>query len=196
MQLEKIYKRSFFGKRYKLSWRAPHVVDAIESALDFKSVIDCGAAVGDLVNEFDKRGYRAMGIEGSTHAGEFLECREELMLFLDLAELFPRILAQFDLCICFEVLEHIDPEFADVLVLNLVALSNSILVSAAPPGQGGHHHVNCQLPEYWEKKFGVHGYRRNIGIEQNVKHGLFPWRHKPGIKAYYQNLLYFHLDER
>ena len=28
----------------------------------------------------------------------------------------------------------------------------------ALPGQGGHHHVNCQPPEYWIEKMARRGY--------------------------------------
>src|SRR6185437_16419734 len=34
-----------------------------------------------------------------------------------------------------------------------------VLFSAAIPGQGGHHHVNEQFPDYWSAHFARHGFR-------------------------------------
>jgi hypothetical protein len=31
-------------------------------------------------------------------------------------------------------------------------------MSAAPPGQGGHHHVNCKDKKYWIEKFEQYGF--------------------------------------
>jgi hypothetical protein len=33
-----------------------------------------------------------------------------------------------------------------------------ILMTHATPGQGGHHHVNCQPQEYWVETLGGYGY--------------------------------------
>lgn len=61
------------------------------------------------------------------------------------------------LVICTEVAEHLAPEHADHLVKLLCSAMCPIVFTAAPPGQGGHHHVNCQESGYWVDKFNNHG---------------------------------------
>jgi hypothetical protein len=187
--LEDIYKASFFKNRHKLHWRAEHVCRAISITLGPDSVVDVGCATGDLVECFNNSGVKAYGIEGSSNAEPFLTCGNHIF-FLDVRKKL-NLDERFDLCICFEVAEHIEKEYSDQFVDNLVSLSDKILISAAPPGQGGHYHVNCQPYEYWEDKFRTRGYNSIEAIADMVKKELYPWRKKPGIKAYFNNLLYF-----
>lgn len=190
IDLEKAYNRSFFGRRYKFNWRAPIVCGAIRDVLSPSSVIDVGCATGDLVAEFIAMGLDAYGMEGSKACLPFLECNAGRIFFMDLRQPIS-LTGRYNLAICLEVAEHIELEFAHQFVQNLVQLSDEVLMSAAPPGQGGHHHVNCQPPAYWQSKFMIHSYRRMVRVEEQIKELLAPWQKKPGIKAYYQNLLYF-----
>lgn len=64
----------------------------------------------------------------------------------------------YDVCLCLEVAEHINPELADLFVQKLVRTAPTIIFSAALPGQGGHGHINCQPREYWAHKFGCCNY--------------------------------------
>ncbi len=191
--LNNIYKQSFFGKRFRLSWRAPILCGAILKELPSKSVIDVGCAVGDLVKGFMELGVDAYGLEGASGCLPFLECPRDRVFIHDLRLLaYPNVVTRrFDLVTCFEVAEHIEPEWAIMFVRNVTDMSSRILASFAPPGQGGHYHVNCQPMSYWEKLFGVFGFVRDASVEECVKTRIRRWDAKPGIKAIYQNLGYF-----
>lgn len=65
---------------------------------------------------------------------------------------------RFDLVLCLEVAEHLEEEYADILVDNLCKLGDKILFSAAIPYQGGNNHVNEQWQTYWAEKFALMGY--------------------------------------
>jgi hypothetical protein len=62
---------------------------------------------------------------------------------------------EFDLVVSLEVAEHLNETFAMTFIETLTGLGDTILFSAARPGQGGVNHVNCQPPEYWEKRFNI-----------------------------------------
>jgi SAM-dependent methyltransferase len=187
LSLERLYPPRFFARRYKLNWRAPIVVEAIQRIFQPDSVLDVGCATGDLVAEWDRRGVMAFGLEGSTAALDYLETKQ--VFFYDL-KLPVQLDVRFDLATCFEVLEHIEPEGADQLVENLVGFSDRLLLSAAPPGQGGHHHVNCKPLEYWLERFARHDYLSKKRPVEAIKAAWAPWRNKPGITAFYHNLFY------
>ena len=202
--LESIYKDNFFRTRHKLHWRAPHVCGAIKEVFDPLTVIDVGCATGDLVKGFNDIGILSIGLEGAETVRPHLIIPQSGLLVWDLrVPLSHSIFDHYDfswphnfgLVTCLEVAEHIEPEYAEVFVTNLTWLSNRILLSAAPPGQGGHHHVNCQQPNYWDKMFGDYDYIRKQEMADKVIKLLKPWRHKPGIKAYYYNLLYYEKEE-
>ena len=66
---------------------------------------------------------------------------------------------RFDLVVCLEVTEHLPERCATTFVESLTNQSDLILLSAAIPFQGGHHHVNEQFLDYWVKLFAIHAYR-------------------------------------
>ncbi len=190
--LDQIYPARYFGRRNSLNWRAPIVCGILNDIVKPKKVVDVGCAIGDLVKGWMDLGVDAHGLEGSPGAMKFLEVPDDRVLLHDLREPLSNWIDDADLVTCFEVAEHIEEEYADQFVDNLIALgAPEILISAAPPGQGGHYHVNCQPYEYWVEKFRVRGYARVAIAEHRIKKALAPWRHKAGIKAYYNNLLHF-----
>jgi len=187
--LEEIYGDRFFRKRNSLNWRAKIICEAVWGELRPASVIDVGCAIGDLVAGFLEIGIGAYGLEGSSAAEPYLEVDRDLVYFDDLRE--PIEMDPFGLVTCFEVAEHIEPKHADQFVKNLAGMSDRLLLSIAPPGQGGHYHVNCRPIEYWIDKFNPLGYAPDVEVATRIKDRLAPWKSKPGIKAIYQNLAYF-----
>lgn len=188
--LNNIYKNQFFKSRERhLAWRAPIVCSRLEDYFPCKSVIDVGCAVGDLVATFSKMGLDSWGLEGATTALPHLMVPQSRVVVHDLR--LPIIPPKtFDLVVCFEVAEHIEEEFAEQFVANLQALARHwLVVSAAPPGQGGTYHVNCRPEEYWHDLFEKAGFVRRDDLRDKFKQSLAPFKSKPGIKAYYNNVL-------
>jgi len=65
---------------------------------------------------------------------------------------------RFDVGMCLEVAEHLEPEYGKILIEILTKHADTILFSAACPGQPGQHHVNCQWPVYWQELFNHCGF--------------------------------------
>ena len=126
-----------------------------------QTMVDVGCGLGYFVSAFHHQGLeQVLGVDGPwapkdqdfqlKEPGLFKEAHLDQPLHLE---------KKFDLALCLEVAEHLDPVVAPVLVQSLVDASPVIVFSAAVPGQGGEHHVNEQWIEYWEKLFGLHVYR-------------------------------------
>ncbi len=147
-----------------------------------------GCATGDLVGEWERLNKYAVGIEGDKSCIEYKVCSD--IVIHDLRKTMINTIV-FDLCTCFEVAEHIEPEYASIFVDNLTNWSDQVLVSAAPPGQGGLYHVNCQKLEYWTGLFQKRGYAFDEKTTIAIKEGMHPWRKRDGIRAFYNNLAYF-----
>jgi len=188
--LHDIYKASFFKRRDSLLWRVPLVCDGIIRSFPFASVIDVGCAIGDFVKGFLDRGKDAHGIEGSQTCVPYMKIGLNRLFIADLR--YPiHFMITFDLVLCLEVAEHIELEHSSQFVDNLTQFGDNILISMAPPGQGGHYHVNCQEIEYWDDKFAVFGFARQDHIADKVKVEWEPYKKTKGMNAYYGNLHFY-----
>jgi len=187
-----IYKDSFFRTRNKLMWRVPIVCEPIVNEFEPHSIVDVGCGIGDYVMGFLGAGVPfAHGIEGSENCIRHLVVNPKYITIADLRTQLD-LQKSFEVAMSFEVAEHIEPEYADIFLLNLTNLANRILITAAPPGQGGHYHVNCQPKEYWIDKFNLLGYDNIQERAENIKKFWEPWKHRKEIYGgYYNNLLYF-----
>ncbi len=65
---------------------------------------------------------------------------------------------RYSLALCLEVAEHLKPEYAETIIDTLCACSDTIVFSAATPGQGGEHHHNERPTSYWLELFAARGY--------------------------------------
>lgn len=116
------------------------------------SVVDLGCGDGGFLVPFAASGCLALGLEHS-RAGLAL-CAERGIAALpyDLrVDELPHL--NFELCLCFEVAEHLHRRYAQRLVKTATALAPRVIFTAATPGQGGTRHVNEQPHEYWIDRF-------------------------------------------
>jgi hypothetical protein len=192
--LHEIYRKSFFGKRYKLDWRVPIICDAIENTFNLpigSSIIDVGCARGEFVKGFEEKGFFSCGIEGPISVVDFAV--SDKIFFHDLRVPINKNIQDmnYNLCISLEVAEHIEEEYCDIYLDNLCFLSDMILISAATPGTKGHYHVNCQPQEYWEKKFLERNYFRSRLKEDTFKKQLEKHKRKKGISGYYYHSMIY-----
>jgi 2-polyprenyl-3-methyl-5-hydroxy-6-metoxy-1,4-benzoquinol methylase len=126
------------------------------SVLTPTSVLDVGCGTGKSLDWFLAQGIDSVGLEGSSmaiaHALNPLRIQKT-----DLNHSFS-LGRTFDLVWCFEVAEHIHPDFTETFVSSLIRHSDTILLSAAHPGQGGVGHFNEQPRSYWIQLFASLGY--------------------------------------
>jgi len=192
INLNNTYTERWFRQRPKLSWRTEPFCEAVWHTLGpFKNLIDLGCGIGEFVAYFNHtRGVLSVGFDGSENSLTHMASGATIYLH-DLRTPLGWDANVFDLCMCLEVAEHIEPEFADVIVDSCCSMSDLILFTAAKPGQEGLGHVNLQKPEYWFEKFKTRGYVHRSDKVLALQLWLEKWRHKKGIKAYYDNAMVF-----
>lgn len=186
--VEKVYGDGFFRKRGWLKWRAGLVCGAIGSIWDFRSCIDVGCGLGDLVTGFLALGKDAHGLEGSSACLPYIQCPRERMTIHDLrVPLKPE--RRYDLVTCFEVGEHLEEEFGGIFLDSLCALSDQLVTSIS--GSGGKYHLNVHPRDYWERKMNNRGYVRDAERELQLLAAWLPVRLKTGIRCFWDNLICF-----
>lgn len=136
------------------------IVPVLMDVLNPASVVDVGCGIGTFLHVFKKAGVKdILGYDGSWVNLEQLSQYIEPAFFREVDLEKPLDMEHtFDLALCLEVAEHLDPASADNLVETLTSLSSRILFAAAIPGQMGQNHINEQWPEYWQEKFRKYGY--------------------------------------
>jgi SAM-dependent methyltransferase len=133
------------------------MLSKVVSRFNPKSVLDVGCGTGRALEFFLSKGLDAFGIEGSAiarakslHPDRILPC--DLRKPVDLGR-------TFDLVWCFEVAEHIHSRFTDVFIQTMARHAPLVVMSAAPPGQGGEGHFNEQPKTYWIAKAAEVGFK-------------------------------------
>lgn len=116
--------------------------------------LDVGCGTGIMVDTARLFKVPAFGVDILPHEEPYFY-KQDLNQFCDLG-------SQFALITSIEVAEHITPEaegvFCDTLTRHLA--DNGILIlTAAPPGQVGDGHINCQEKKYWRDRLESRGLR-------------------------------------
>jgi hypothetical protein len=83
----------------------------------------------------------------------------------------------YDLVQSLEVAEHLHETQASNFVKSLTRHGSVVLFSAAPPGQGGHGHINERPYDYWRQLFEQEGYSAYDCLRPQLKDNpnIDPW---------------------
>lgn len=126
--------------------------------LGVASVLDVGCGEGHAAAFFAGLGCSVAGMDGS-----FTAFRDSVIQDHHLRHDFnngPFIPnAAYDLVWSCEFVEHVEARFIDNFMTAFDAATRYLLMTAAPPGQQGWHHVNCQPSEYWIDRIEPRGFR-------------------------------------
>lgn len=139
---------------------ARRIADLIWDTYRPARLIDLGCGCGVYADAFRAKGIDVVAVDGVRAAADTAFPGE--IQLRDLTVPFANEWGKFDLAFCLEVAEHIPEEFSETFLANIVQFSDRLVLSAAQPGQGGHHHVNEKPKRYWVEKLVRHGfvYRR------------------------------------
>lgn len=179
------YGPEFFAEQLPSSEQsARRVLPLVLELLEPRSAVDVGCGTGVWLSEAARLGVDDyLGVDGYTPAASLRIPRERFEQH-DLTTPL-RLERRFDLVICLEVAEHLDPAAADVLVESLAGLGPAVLFSAAVPNQSGEHHVNERWQDHWAERFAERGYVAVDAVRPRV------WRDDAVAWWYRQNVLLY-----
>jgi 2-polyprenyl-3-methyl-5-hydroxy-6-metoxy-1,4-benzoquinol methylase len=185
-----LYGDEFFKKRVSYNKRSKILIESIVEMYHPSSYIDCGAALGDLVNEALNKQIDAYGVEGNELCFPYLQCPKEKMLIFDLSN--PLLLdKKFDVLTCLEVAEHIEELFVDIFVENICKLSDILIISICDYGPTTKIHPTVKSHNWWIPKFQKHNFIRQLEDEIKLKMLWEPIKSRPAVKEAYRNLIIF-----
>ena len=157
---------SFFGffiKRY-YGYIATYIMANPAKIKNNDKVLDIGCGVGILVEQFNKNGYRAIGVDVNEEAIRNSISPDNCFLVKTTAKLnYPD--NYFDLVVSREVLEHIPSNQIDACINEWGRVSKGKMIhiiaveERGPSAIDDPAHVNVQTEKWWINKFKKHGYR-------------------------------------
>lgn len=121
------------------------------------SVLDIGCGMGAYLKCFVEWGVTdVVGVEANDMGSDFL-CPGKLVVHNLENEL--HLGRMFDLVLCLEVIEHLAPQFEDLLFQSILRHGSRIIVfSAAQPNQPGIGHRNLKPISHWVRRFQAEGW--------------------------------------
>lgn len=159
--LDRIYDAAFFrewGRNNELYVAcARQVGQALLEDLKPRRLVDFGTGCGVYADFFRSHGVETVALDGvacpprDSFLGQ-VELRDFTVPFLNMW-------GPFDLAVCLEVAEHILERDCGTFLDNLVQFAPVVALSAAPPNQGGKHHVNEQPKRYWRERLAARGFK-------------------------------------
>jgi SAM-dependent methyltransferase len=154
----------------------PELWDWVYQELGVRSVLDVGCGEGQSARYFKNLGCDVLGIDGSREAVQNSVIPQCEMLHDFTAGPF-NLKRSFDLVWSCEFVEHVEEEFSQNFLAAFASSDKYVFMTHAVPGQGGHHHVNCQPSSYWVKRVGEIGfvldYRLTRRARERAGHGYF-----------------------
>jgi|TARA_R110000787_G_scaffold13767_3_gene42892 hypothetical protein len=128
------------------------------SEFKIKSMLDIGSGTNQMVEVAHEAGIDGIGIDGDgtfKRKGPFAIHDYTKGTFIVATKTNEN--RKFDLAWSVEFLEHVEEEYIENY-MSTFKQCHYVIVTAAPPGTPGWHHVNCQNKEYWIEKFNEYGF--------------------------------------
>lgn len=161
--LSSIYDDAFFkewGNEHKEYIRSAEMItDILYDSFKPKKLADLGCGCGVYSHLLAKKGVSVLALDGAQVPKEHAFSIN--IHAQDLTVPFENTWGNFDIALCLEVAEHIPEHLTDIFLENILKFSDTLILSAAPKGQDGHHHVNEQPKRYWVKKLAEKGFAYN-----------------------------------
>src|SRR5437870_2310975 len=165
------YDRTYFAEgcgrpyqrdEYWLSWFG-RIADRIVREIGPASVLDAGCAMGMLVEALRDRGVEAFGLDVSDFA--LSQVRDDIKPYCWRGSITDPLPRRYDLILCVEVLEHLQPDDAERAAANLTQHSDDLLFSSTSEDFKEATHVNVREPEYWVEMFARHDFYRDVDYD-------------------------------
>ena len=138
---------------------------------EFHSVLEIGTGGGEITTQFHQNSLDYIAIEGTLAGVEKLKSVgiDPNNIIKANIKFFNGVDRKFDITMCTEVAEHIEPWFASKVVENCVRSTDVVWFSAAPGNEPAHyHHINEVPMQAWDNIFAHFGFNYSIHLNQLI----------------------------
>jgi len=139
----------------------------LKEKYNIQTMVDIGCGPGDMVQIANDRGIKTIGIDGDFTLTYPPALRENILLH-DFCDGPAPLTDEYDLGWSVEFLEHVEEKYVPNF-MDAFARCKYVVCTAAPPGQAGHHHVNCRDLDYWREVFSEYKLEYDEEVTAEVK---------------------------
>ena len=141
-------------------------INYMKRMFNIKSMLDIGCGPGGMIELARSKKIDAYGIDGDFSIERLgLEKYVTLHDYTKGASSFNK---QVDLVWSCEFVEHVEEEYLPNFMKDF-QLGKFVIMTFAPVGKAGHHHVNCNTQEYWIDKFKQYGFLYDANMTRQIK---------------------------
>jgi|TARA_R100000030_G_C3245758_1_gene121758 SAM-dependent methyltransferase len=127
-----------------------------------KSFLDIGCGPGGMVDLAKSKGLESFGIDGDPHV------TRDFIYKHDFCEEPFKALRTFDIGWSVEFVEHVYEKYMPNY-MPAFKVCKIVVITYAPPGTPGHHHVNLQEESYWIEKFKQYGFTYDLTMSIKLR---------------------------
>lgn len=143
-----------------------------EGALEFfynnlncRSMLDIGCGPGGMVELAEEMGYNSLGIDGDYTLERYNQSK---FVIHDFTKGPAPVEGSFDLAWSVEFVEHVYEKYIPNYIQSFQKCKYA-LITYAPPGWDGHHHVNLQDENYWINVFESYGFKHSLDLTTRLR---------------------------
>jgi len=137
----------------------------LQSNFNIKTFLDIGCGPGGMVQAAEKLGVSSYGIDGDYTLERY---NPNKFLIHDFTKGPAPLTSKYDIGWSVEFLEHVYEEYMPNYMRSFQQCKY-VIITYAPPGWTGHHHVNLQEENYWINKFTDYGFKYNEDYTQQLR---------------------------
>ena len=156
-----------------------------------KSFLDIGCGPGGMVELAYTNKLKALGIDGDYTLSRFDKSK---FIIHDFTIGPAPVNDIFDVGWSVEFVEHVYEKYIPNYVQAMKKCKN-LIITYAPPGWPGHHHVNCQPEEYWIEKLAEYGLSYDATLTEELREVSTMNYPKKAKKAFVRNRGLFFKNE-
>lgn len=135
--------------------------------LNVKSMLDIGCGPGGMVELAREKGLEAYGIDGDFEVSRPKSIKKYVTIH-DYETGPSNFDKEVDLIWSVEFVEHVWEKYQKNYMKDFQR-GKFVVMTFAPPGKAGHHHVNCNTEEYWKDVFKNYGFQYDANMTRMVK---------------------------
>lgn len=174
--MHKYYTSSYFNSEI-FDYNYSIIAQAIINEYQPKRVIEFGCGNGELSKALSNAGVEVTAIDAYS-TPNFTEYENINFYQVDLndtdavMDLLKVTSTKFDLSICMEVAEHLNPDISEFLIQSLTSVADVVVFSAAIPEQDGDGHINCRDRYFWHEQFEKNNFYLKDTIRSQIRNNI------------------------
>lgn len=139
----------------------------VKKLFNVKTMLDIGCGPGGMVKLARELGIESYGIDGDFEVDR-PGVDPSWVTIHDYEKGPSPFNKDVDLIWSCEFVEHVYEEFLPNFMKDFQR-GKFVVMTYAPPGKPGHHHVNCNTEDYWKEKFKEYGFQYDANLTRQVR---------------------------